>query len=570
MQFKYESQGNDSVLVYQLGENEHLDHFAKEMMQNNEMNGILQPAFMQHDRDQYLKYPVTSKIPLADFFVGEVKRDTVLRILMSFAGAVKEVEDYMLDTGKLLLDPNYIFVDIRKKEVGMVYVPIDEFSQAVDMKEFLLSLLSHLYFSVDGEISYVAKLFHFLNRPDAWEIGAFKNYLEQIAVQKEIQKQETQNKELKKIVSAVREPDRSFESGPIMSGGENGQNFSQAQAVSEVKPVKPVSESVGRPVEIAPEMGMPMVPNIPGMSEKTNEKKEKHKISLFGKKEKVEKVNAEPETEKAPEKKKGLFGRSKKKEEKAVITPVVAPWDQPEVPPIPTPNGNISVDHGKAEGKEETKPSFLQKFSKPKQGKEAVKKTMEVPEEVVVKPSVNFRAENPVEQRNMVEPVNISKPLESKASIQHLPSDSMETVYVEQGSSEDADHTVIMGGEQSSNATVLMGAENRNIKSAEPVRSYSSARIIRRKTGQTMVLNQDSLRIGSEGSFVDFYISDNPLIGACHADITKKGGKWYITDRSSANHTYVDGVKIPPMQATEIKDGTIFRLADEEFEMIIS
>ena len=264
MQFKYESQGNDSVLVYQLGENEHLDHFAKEMMQNNEMNGILQPAFMQHDRDQYLKYPVTSKIPLADFFVGEVKRDTVLRILMSFAGAVKEVEDYMLDTGKLLLDPNYIFVDIRKKEVGMVYVPIDEFSQAVNMKEFLLSLLSHLYFSVDGEISYVAKLFHFLNRPDAWEIGAFKNYLEQIAVQKEIQKQETQNEELKKIVSAVREPDRSFESGPIMSGRENGQNFSQAQAVSEVKPVKPVSESVGIPVEIVPEMGMPMVPNIPG------------------------------------------------------------------------------------------------------------------------------------------------------------------------------------------------------------------------------------------------------------------------------------------------------------------
>lgn len=85
-----------------------------------------------------------------------------------------------------------------------------------------------------------------------------------------------------------------------------------------------------------------------------------------------------------------------------------------------------------------------------------------------------------------------------------------------------------------------------------------------------MIISQKSIRIGSEGSFVDFYIADNPAVGACHADITRKGGEWYITDRNSANHTYVDGTMIPPMQAVPLRAGAQIRLADEEFEFVLS
>lgn len=85
-----------------------------------------------------------------------------------------------------------------------------------------------------------------------------------------------------------------------------------------------------------------------------------------------------------------------------------------------------------------------------------------------------------------------------------------------------------------------------------------------------MIISQKSIRIGSEGSFVDFYIADNPAVGACHADIARKGGEWYITDRNSANHTYVDGTMIPPMQAVPLRAGAQIRLADEEFEFVLS
>ena len=161
MRFTYENQGTETMLVWKLEEGEHLDSLAKGMLQGNEINGILRPAFLQRDREQYLKYPVTSKITLEDYTSGEMERETLLRILISFAGAVKEISDYMLSQEKLVFCADYVFVDIRKKTVGLVYLPVDEFEQNVSLKDFLAGLISHMRFKEEEDLSYVAKLTFF-------------------------------------------------------------------------------------------------------------------------------------------------------------------------------------------------------------------------------------------------------------------------------------------------------------------------------------------------------------------------------------------------------------------------
>ena len=49
--FTYESQGTETMLVYHLGLEEHIDSFAKGMLQSNEMVGILRPSFLQRKND---------------------------------------------------------------------------------------------------------------------------------------------------------------------------------------------------------------------------------------------------------------------------------------------------------------------------------------------------------------------------------------------------------------------------------------------------------------------------------------------------------------------------------------
>ena len=165
-QFTYESQGAETVLVCQLEEQEHIDSFAKGMLQSNDIAGLVKPSYSQRDMNQYLKYPVTSKIPLKDLLTVEMDRKDALKLCLSIANAAKEMEEYMLSPEKLMLGLEYVFVDVRKKEVSFIYLPIDEFSESQSMKEFLLGVYSHICYQLDGDVSYVAKLFHYLNQED--------------------------------------------------------------------------------------------------------------------------------------------------------------------------------------------------------------------------------------------------------------------------------------------------------------------------------------------------------------------------------------------------------------------
>ena len=45
-----------------------------------------------------------------------------------------------------------------------------------------------------------------------------------------------------------------------------------------------------------------------------------------------------------------------------------------------------------------------------------------------------------------------------------------------------------------------------------------------------------------------------------------RNGTFYLVDQKSTNGTYVNGVRLTPLQETELKNGDIIQLSDEEFE----
>jgi pSer/pThr/pTyr-binding forkhead associated (FHA) protein len=134
------------------------------------------------------------------------------------------------------------------------------------------------------------------------------------------------------------------------------------------------------------------------------------------------------------------------------------------------------------------------------------------------------------------------------------------------GSSDEESRTVIMGGGMDYGSTMILGSEQ---GSGQQTFNHV-VKIIRRRTGQSMVINKDLFRIGSEASFVDLFLGDNPAIGSCHANICERDGAYYIADQNSVNHTYVNGVIVQPGELVQLVSGNLITLADEDFDFIIS
>jgi hypothetical protein len=90
--------------------------------------------------------------------------------------------------------------------------------------------------------------------------------------------------------------------------------------------------------------------------------------------------------------------------------------------------------------------------------------------------------------------------------------------------------------------------------------------LIRRNTGEKIIVNSNIFKIGKEEEYVDYCISDNATISRNHADIVRKMDGYYLKDEGSLNHTFLNGTKIEKDKPRKLKSGCLIQLANEVFE----
>lgn len=90
-------------------------------------------------------------------------------------------------------------------------------------------------------------------------------------------------------------------------------------------------------------------------------------------------------------------------------------------------------------------------------------------------------------------------------------------------------------------------------------------RVLRQKTGQTVMVNKTQFVLGKSQNQADFCITDNQTVSRRHAVLFENHGSWYVDDLNSLNGTFLNGRKITAGQAAAVRDGDEIRLSDESF-----
>lgn len=91
--------------------------------------------------------------------------------------------------------------------------------------------------------------------------------------------------------------------------------------------------------------------------------------------------------------------------------------------------------------------------------------------------------------------------------------------------------------------------------------------IMRRKNGEKVHIGKNIFKIGKDESCVDYCIRNNPTVSRNHADIVRKPDGFYIVDKGSLNHTFLNGKLVDPKRARKLKTGDLVQIADEVFSI---
>ena len=95
------------------------------------------------------------------------------------------------------------------------------------------------------------------------------------------------------------------------------------------------------------------------------------------------------------------------------------------------------------------------------------------------------------------------------------------------------------------------------------------AALIRRKTGDVIPITKSSYVIGKSSEQADYGVQGNAGISRRHVCIRQTPDGYYIQDLKTTNGTYVDGSRVSWDKDVKLLDGSIIRMADEEFEFRI-
>lgn len=503
---KKETQGIYSYLVFEIEDADELDEFSLGMLSNNDIEGLIPLVFTQMDDKKYLKYNISSRVPASEFFAGIVNKKRLIGVLESIVDALISSDEYMLDSESMLLDLDYIYVDVSTNKAKLVYLPVsNDIEKNQDVSMFFKEIMFSNQFDQTENCDYVAKLMNFLNSSSSFNVYNFKQLLSDIQLESvSTQSSKKQNINVQKQNSNISSQTQKAE--PIVN--RTDVNSVQQPKVNSIQKEPVVRQNIpDNRISVPPVQPPVSAMNVPQGATNVGKKgKDEKEISMFHLLMHYSKENKEKYRQQKQEKNSGTkkSNNVNKKDKNNTQAPFSVPGANFSVPGLETPKMQDSVA---PQSPVENKNSYVQ--------------------------SVQNAQQNVIMQ-----------PRKSYADV-----------------AADFGETTILGGGADFGGTTVLSEQETPIKPTHII-PY----LIRLKNNERILINKPRYRLGKEKSYVDYFIGDNAAVSRSHADIVTNGEEYSIIDMNSTNHTYVNNQMIQSGVEVKLNDGDKVKLGNEEFE----
>ena len=180
-ELRYENQGSVTYLVYEVSQDDQIDTMTLGMLTNNKIPGLAQLVYNQMDDRRFFKYNVSSKVASSQVLADTVNRKCILGILNGVADAMLSVEDYMLDPSQILLNTDYVYVDVSGGSAEYICLPVynPEF-ESTPFRDFVKNIMFTTRFDPSENGDYVARLINYLNASPTLTPSDLKQFLLQL------------------------------------------------------------------------------------------------------------------------------------------------------------------------------------------------------------------------------------------------------------------------------------------------------------------------------------------------------------------------------------------------------
>ncbi len=609
--FSYENQGASTYLVYTMSDGEVMDSMSLGMITNNAIPGFAGTVFMQMNAVRYIKYNISSRIPVSQFFSGPVNKKRLLGVFDGIVNGMLAAEEYMIDAGTILMDLNYIYADVSACDAVLICLPVmGAGAQKPDLSRFFKEIMFRTQFDQTENCDHVTKIINYLNSAHIFSLADFKALIW----------------ELREGTAGGASGMPGSGAGGVHPGGIGGYGGAPEGGTGGHGGIYPGGGSpvsggasggaypgggTGAPGGAYPGAGPggyggaypgggPAAPggpypggspSVPGGSGGTSPGGAPGAVPGYpaGGPVPIPPVpggmpGAGPGVQIPPAGQPGSVEEAGSKEKGMSLFYLLRHYDKENAEIYKAQKEERKQQKEAKEPKKKEKP-VKEKPSKEKKGKAKKGTGFAIPGQmappippsapgvpvppVMPIPGGNMPGAAPVQPpvQNAVPPIpgghmpgGISTP--PQGPVMGMPAAPTLPGMQSMGSAgADFGNTVILGGgDDDDGATMIMGA---GAGFAEP---QIHPHLIRRRNNERIPISRELFRLGRNQDFNDYVVLGNDFVGNTHCHILVRGEEYFVVDDNSKNHTFVNGVMVMPGTEVKLMHGQTVTLADEEFE----
>ncbi len=289
LNFRQQSVGETTYLIWDMDDNLPIDSFAVNMMSHNHIANIVPVQIVQVNDKKQAQFNITGLTKLSNRMATVRLKKEVLLTLNSILNAFEEVDAYMLDMDHMLLDWEHIYLD-GQGNCLLLYLPFDNTFNR-DKIDFLQEVVSRIKPDYQERDPYLYDILNAFSRRAVRKLSDFRELI-------------------KKYAGVLKEEPKEGKSIALPENVQKG----MVQAVNshpQVKEEKAVLQTAAKKPEKKSSLS-PKIPviNIPGREpgskatrqepahEKREEKKKEEKKALFKKKSEKQSPFAIPKKQK--------------------------------------------------------------------------------------------------------------------------------------------------------------------------------------------------------------------------------------------------------------------------------
>ena len=143
--YEHENNNNYMIINSQISISE--VSYQQKMLEKNSIDGLLDMTVKNINNNVKYYYNIKSKQKMTQLYeVSKIEYSDIKAIIRSLSSALSQMKNYMLDIDSILLEPEYIYIDVGTHMAEFTYYPHESYDFASGLKilfEYILERYNH-------------------------------------------------------------------------------------------------------------------------------------------------------------------------------------------------------------------------------------------------------------------------------------------------------------------------------------------------------------------------------------------------------------------------------------------